>query len=165
MSFEFVVRGKVVTFRGRIFVFDSFMRAFVMKSLVTVLLLSCLSSYSQEQLNNDDSTEIVPYQLVDEPAFYPGGLDSLYKSLKVIYPQTAIRDSIQGRVFVQFVVEEDGSLTDFKVIKGLCTECDMAALDGVRKLAMRKWVPGKVDGIPVRQLCIIPINFNIVNID
>ena len=135
------------------------------KILPVLLIIQGYSSFSQDR-SIGDKTESTVYQYVDESAYYPYGMDSLYQNLNVVYPQRAQMDSIQGRVFIQFVVEKDGMLTNFKVLRGLNRECDMAALEGVERLSqLDYWVPGKIDGVPVRQLHIIPVSFEVVNPD
>ena len=67
--------------------------------------------------------------------------------------------SAEGKVFVQFVVDQDGSLTDIKVTRGIHPKCDEEALRVVRNAP--KWKPATQRGKPVKVLVTIPINFKL----
>ena len=77
----------------------------------------------------------------------------------VRYPQTAIEMNEQGRVFLQFVVEKDGSITNIKVVRGVSSEIDKEALRVIQK--MPKWTPGVSAGKPIRCRARLPINFRL----
>ena len=100
--------------------------------------------------------------IYDEPDTDPefvGGTDSLYHFLaaNIHYPEQAKKDGIQGRVFVRFTVEADGSVADAKVMRGIGGGCDEEALRVVQ--AMPRWKPGTKDGHPVRVQYNLPIYF------
>ena len=103
------------------------------------------------------------FQIVEEPATFPGGLSAFAKYLKknLKYPRQAQRMGIEGRVFVQFVVEKDGVLTDIKVVKGIGAGCDEEAARVIRNTP--NWKPGKQRGKPVRQRMIQSIVFKFQN--
>ena len=82
-----------------------------------------------------------------------------YVAKNVKYPQEAKDKEIQGRVFVGFVVEKDGSVTNVKVTRGIGGGCDEEAVRVIK--AMPKWTPGKQKGKPVRVNYQIPINFKL----
>ncbi len=92
---------------------------------------------------------------------YPGGSKGLTKYLKdnVKYPQDAKENGIQGTVLVVFIVNEDGSVSDAKIKKGIGGGCDQEALRIVNE--MRKWKPGKQGGVPVKVYQQIPIAFKL----
>ena len=96
----------------------------------------------------------------DEPQF-PGGMEALMKYLSenIKYPEQAKKENIQGRVYVTFVVEKDGSITDAKVLRSIGGGCDEEALRVVN--AMPKWEPGKLQGTPVRVQFNLPIVFKL----
>ena len=102
-----------------------------------------------EAPEGEDVDEI--FTIVEEPATFPGGLSAFYVYLdkEFKYPKQAQRMGISGRVFVQFVVERDGSLTDIHVIKGIGAGCDEEAVRVFEESP--KWTPGKQRGKPVRQ--------------
>jgi periplasmic protein TonB len=86
-------------------------------------------------------------------------LEYIYKNIN--YPRGAVRTRVQGKVFVQFVVNADGSLTDFEVIRGIGMGCDEEAVRVLKNA--EPWTPGKQRGRPVRVRMVIPINFVIVD--
>jgi TonB family protein len=97
-----------------------------------------------------------------EPSFV-GGMEKFYKFLEGIirYPDVAKRYNVQGKVFITFVVEKDGSLTDIRVVRGVGSGCDEEA---VRVMARSpKWNPGMQNGRPVRVQYIMPISFSLVS--
>lgn len=109
--------------------------------------------------------EVVPeeeiFQIVEEMPSPTGGMESLYSFLaeNLRYPIVAMESGIQGRVYVNFVVEKDGSITDVKVARGIGGGCDEEAVRVVKQ--MPKWNPGKQRGRPVRVLYGIPVIFTL----
>lgn len=101
------------------------------------------------------------FQIVEDPAMPPGGYAAFYEFVqkKMKYPAQARRMGIEGKVYVQFVVDTDGSLTDVKAVKGIGAGCDEEAVR-VIKLAP-KWSPPKQRGKPVKQRIILPITFKL----
>jgi TonB family protein len=77
----------------------------------------------------------------------------------LIYPEAAIADSIQGKVYVQFVIDANGHIKDVKIAKGVHTLIDNEALRLVN--SSTGWVPGKVNGKPASILLTFPVNFEI----
>lgn len=75
------------------------------------------------------------------------------------YPAEAVRDGVQGRVMVEFVINKDGKVSDVKVVKGVSEELDAEAMKVVA--ASPKWKPGKVNGEKVRCSMTIPIEFRL----
>ena len=92
---------------------------------------------------------------------YPGGFDAMFDFINanLVYPQEAIDAGIEGRVFVGFVVEKDGSVSSIKLLRGIGYGCDEAAMDVVRK--MPKWKPGRHNGISVRTRMNVPVSFKL----
>ncbi|HAS43588.1 MAG TPA: energy transducer TonB [Microscillaceae bacterium] len=101
------------------------------------------------------------FMIVEEQAMPQGGLKKFYKYIadNLNYPSQARRMGVEGRVFLQFVVEKDGSITDIKVLKGIGSGCDEEAVK-VLKGAPR-WKPGKQRGKAVRVRRSIPIMFKL----
>ena len=119
-----------------------------------------------EKLNNENVENLIIntekiFVNVEEPAEFPGGERALIKWLKdnINYPESAKKNGIEGRVVVQFVVEEDGSIEQASIIKGVSQDLDREALRVVLK--MPKWHPGKNDGISVRSYFNLPITFRL----
>ena len=106
----------------------------------------------------DDSEDAVE---PDMPATFPGGdakmLEYLRDNMK--YPESAKKKGIEGKVYVQFVVEKDGNLKDVKVLRSVCEELDAEAIRVVK--AMPKWNPGTQNGKPVNTTMMLPIYFKI----
>lgn len=105
----------------------------------------------------NENTKI--YEAVENPPTFPGGLPALreYISNELHYPPQARRLGIQGKVFVQFVVDENGKVSDALVLDGIGAGCDAEAVRVVANSP--NWKPGKQDGIAVSVRYIIPINF------
>ena len=97
--------------------------------------------------------------LTEEMPEFPGGMDSLQAFLarEIQYPQVAKDNGISGTVLVEFVVEEDGRVTNAVVKVPLFPECDKEAVRGV--MSMPKWKPGRNMGKPVRCYYQVPIQF------
>lgn len=79
----------------------------------------------------------------------------VYQYLK--YPATAVRDGIQGRVMVEFVIEKDGKVSNVRVVRSVSEELDHEAVKVVA--ASPKWKPGKVNGQKVRCRMTVPVEF------
>jgi len=101
------------------------------------------------------------FTVVEEQPAYPGGEEARIKFLQdnIKYPEEAKELGIQGKVFVTFVVEVDGSITAVNVLRGIGGGCDEEAIRVVK--AMPKWVPGKQRGVPVRVQFNLPIKFTL----
>lgn len=96
-----------------------------------------------------------------EPPEFPDGTAAFlnYVRESQVYPKDALRDKVQGRVLVQFIVNEDGSISDVKVVKGLTPSLDAEAIRIVS--AMPKWKPGKNDGQLCRVRYTVPVRFRL----
>ncbi|PTQ95705.1 TonB family protein [Mucilaginibacter yixingensis] len=126
------------------------------KGLKTLLLIAALL-FSIGKLHAQEQEEI--YSKIEQSAEFPGGIDSFFKfmSKNLKYPPDAKKNNVQGKVFLTFVVEKDGSLTDIKVVRGIGYGCDEEAIR-VMKLSP-KWNAAMHDNKPVRQQYTIPILF------
>jgi len=104
-----------------------------------------------------------PFTFVEQPASPIGGVSSFYKYLgeNINYPPQARRMGVEGKVFVQFVVNRDGSIVDVSVVKGIGAGCDEEAVRVVAKAPA--WSPGKQRGKPVRQKMIATVIFKLGN--
>jgi len=101
------------------------------------------------------------FTVVEENPIFPGGEAKLYKFLgeSIKYPEEAKELGIQGRVFVNFVIETDGSVSNVRVLRGIGGGCDEEAIRVVR--SMPRWTPGKQRGMPVRVSYNLPIKFTL----
>ena len=138
---------------------------------ILCLLRSILKKNKLKETNIEDFVfEEAPEEEVDEvftivedqPAF-PGGNAAFYKFVgsNMTYPSQARRMGIEGRVFVQFVVDKDGSVTEVKAVKGIGAGCDQEA-ERVLKTSP-KWTPGKQRGRSVKVRMVLPIIFKLNN--
>lgn len=113
----------------------------------------------EEEKENVDEVFLV----VEESAAPKGGMSAFYeyvgKKMQGKYPAQARRMGIEGRVFVEFVVNRDGSIQDVKAIKGIGAGCDELAVKVVQEAP--NWNPGKQRGKPVRQKMVLPIVFKL----
>jgi periplasmic protein TonB len=118
-----------------------------------MLDLSNLSMDEEER----DSGEI--FMIVEEMPEFPGGAAALqrYLSSSVRYPVIAAENGIQGRVYIQFVINKLGEVTNAEVLRGVDPSLDREALRVVQ--AMPKWTPGKQRNRPVSVRYTVPINF------
>ena len=115
-----------------------------------------------EVTNKDEEAEEVQiFTVVESMPSFPGGEAARIQFLNdnIKYPQMARESGIQGRVFVTFVVERDGSVTDVKVLRGIGGGCDEEAIRVIQN--MPKWEPGKQRGKPVRVQFNMPILFKL----
>jgi len=101
------------------------------------------------------------FDVVEETPEFIGGVEKLYEYLgnNINYPEQAKDFSIQGKVFVQFVVWKDGSIRDVKVVKGAHKLLDKEALRVITN--MPTWKPGKQRGKNVNARFTLPIKFRI----
>ncbi|MEN8248766.1 MAG: TonB family protein [Bacteroidota bacterium] len=101
------------------------------------------------------------YQIVEDPAHYPGGISSFYNYImkNLRYPADAHRMGVEGRVFVEFVIDVDGSVIDIKILRGIGGGCDEEAVRVIKKSG--KWIPGRQRGEPVKMRMVLPITFRL----
>ena len=102
-----------------------------------------------------ESAEVIPE--------YPGGTAAMFEFIQsnVTYPESAKDKGIEGKVFVQFVVEKDGSLSNIEVVRGINEDLDAEAVRVVK--AMPKWTPGMNEGKPVRVHFTLPFLFKLTS--
>ncbi|MBP6455166.1 MAG: energy transducer TonB, partial [Chitinophagaceae bacterium] len=101
------------------------------------------------------------YEFVEQMPEYPGGEDALYSfiNINLRYPELAKQNNIEGQVTIGFIVNEDGSLSDFKVLRGMGYGCDEEAIRVIKM--MPKWRSGKQNGMPVKVKYQLPVVFTI----
>jgi TonB family protein len=121
-------------------------------STITIALLV----FSVQTLKAQDNVAIKPdsvYTKVDVLPEFAGGRKALGKYVdgkNHHYPEEARKNNIEGKVMIQFIINADGTPSDFKVIKGIGYGCDEAAVEAFKK--MPKWKPAQVGGKAVRFL-------------
>ena len=109
-----------------------------------------------DELGN--KTEYCSYQ---EMAEFIGGLPALFNFIgkNLVYPKHAEKNGIQGRVYVSFVIDVDGSVMNVKIVKGVDNYLDEEAVRIVS--GMPKWEPGRFEGKLVKTEFTLPINFKL----
>ena len=138
-----------------------------MKTFKTAFLISILhftfNSFSQTtneiEIDEIDDNEFIDHYSISDASF-PGGVDSLVQFLKenMKYLDTCISLSANGRVYIKFFVEIDGSITNISTMKNN-TGCDQISIECIRVLSsMPKWIPAEENGIKKRVAYRIPIN-------
>ncbi len=108
------------------------------------------SSSIDKFLNSDNKTEDEVLSIADEMPQFPGGESALegYISSNLKYPVIAQKNGIQGRVYVGYVINKDGSVSDVKILREVDPSLDKEAIRIINSLP--KWKPGKQNGVPVR---------------
>ena len=125
-----------------------------------LVLLVCLPSFAQQKpVEKVDSDGV--YLMPDQLPEFPGGIQAMMKflSTNIKYPVEAQKKGISGRVIVQFVIMEDGTLDQAKVVRGVDPLLDEEALRVVK--SMPKWKPGMDRGEAVKVRFTAPIMFNL----
>lgn len=130
----------------------------ILLSLSLLTLLFTVASCSNYKISESDA--IIDYP--DEESQYPGGVEQMkkYLSRNIQYPENAMQNGDQGKVFVEFIVEKDGSLSNVTVLRGVSKEIDAEAKRVIE--AMPKWTPAVHKKKYVRSRARIPINFILV---
>lgn len=99
------------------------------------------------------------YVKIQEDAYFNGGVAKFYKFLskKLKYPKGAKNNNIEGQVVVSFTVNKNGTITDFKLVKGIHPDYDREAIRVLSKSP--KWIPAKVRGQVVSSKMVYSVNF------
>lgn len=122
---------------------------------------SMISMQSQELDPHPTMQDSDIFSIVEEQAEPMGGITSFYEyisnELSKRYPEPAQKKGIEGTVYIQFVIEKDGSITDVQAVKGIGGGCDELAIEVVSNAG--KWIPGKQNDSVVRTRRIVPIKF------
>ena len=120
-----------------------------------------LEEYVAPEVVEEEVVEQEIFKIVEEMPAFPGGEAKLmeYVAKNVKYPQIARETGVQGRVYVNFVVEPDGSVSNVSVLRGIGGGCDEEAIRVVK--SMPKWKPGKQRGKAVRVSYMLPVNFKL----
>ena len=102
------------------------------------------------------------FEIVEEYPSFNGGDAEYYKYLSenVKYPQIAKESNISGIVYVSFIIEKDGSISNVNLVKGIGGGCDEVAIETIKK--MPKWNPGKQRTKAVRTKLVLPIKFSLL---
>ena len=146
------------------------------KGFLLLISIGFLSLPSFSQVINDLETDKPPvkaenvtpngkviYDIVDETADYPGGMEALRKYLSdnIVYPDRAVKNKIQGKCYIQFIVTDSGKIENIVVKKGVtdCPECDAESVKAIAKMPL--WIPGKINGQNVNSRFSLPVSFKL----
>lgn len=146
-----------------------------MKKILLVCAIVCALGvsgciHSNDYPKYDPSLTTVHHYAERNPEF-PGGIDSMFAFLNrnIRYPKEAIEKNIEGKVYVQFIVEQDGSITDAHIVRDIVygsEEADsLAAVLGCGAEVIRvvntmpKWKPAVQDGYVIRFVYNLPVGF------
>ncbi len=127
-----------------------------MKPILCIALL-LLPLVTTAQNGKTDST----FTLADKMPEFPGGQEALIAFLgrELRYPEEARESGAAGKVVAQFVVSENGSISDIQIIRSVGCGCDEEAIRVISK--MPRWEPGMVDGVPEKVYFKLPITFSL----
>jgi len=122
------------------------------KEIVPIIHVPFVETYPEDN---------TPFIVVEEEPYFPGGETERLRFLQnnLHYPDIAKRIGIQGTVFINFVVEKNGTLSNIKILRGIGGGCDEEAIRVTRN--MPAWIPGKQRGQPVRVSLNMPIRFEL----
>jgi len=101
------------------------------------------------------------FTVVEEMPSFPGGTEEFYEFVanNLKYPRKALKANVEGKVIVQFVVEEDGDVSQVEVLKGIGYDCDEEAVRVLQ--SSPDWIPGKHQGRNVKVSVMLPLIFDI----
>ncbi len=141
----------------------------VLATFMVFGVISCeLPGTSEDEINIQasavaDGTDEDIFTKVEEMPTPPGGFQAFYTYIgrEIKYPKQARQMGVEGKVFVQFIVEKDGTISNIETVKGIGAGCDA---ESVRVVAgSPKWTPGKQGGREVKTRMILPISYKLDN--
>lgn len=116
-------------------------------TILLILIWLPIQAIAQENAASDSL-----YSRVDVEPEFPGGMKALGKYVdgrkNHKYPEEARRNKVEGKVIVKFIINEDGTCSNFEVVQGIGSGCDEAAVEAFKR--MPKWKPALVNGKPVK---------------
>jgi len=124
------------------------------------IIIAFILSFSSIFAQTKDSTETqAPFVFVEVSPEYPGGDQARLSFLanNIHYPEDEMAIGIQGTVYVQFVIEKDGSISNTKILRGVSSNMDEEVIRVVK--LMPKWKPGTQKGKAVRCQFNMPVRF------
>jgi len=146
--------------------FSSSMEKFVPEKLTITPALSLNDPVIQDKAKQESQIKYKDaitgkevYTVVEKQPAFPGGQDGYRKFLveNIKYPEEAMKKAVTGTVYITFIVEKDGSVTNVKVLRGIGAGCDEEAVRVVKM--MPNWIPGEEKGKPVAVQYNLPIKF------
>lgn len=128
--------------------------------IIAVMFISSLRLFGQ-QADSLKSEEI--FIKVETQPKYPGGMQALYTHLgkNLRYPADARQSGTEGRIYIEFIVNEDGSTDNHRVVKGVMKSLDEEALRVIKTLS--NFIPGTQNGEAVKVKMVMPVYFKLAN--
>lgn len=101
------------------------------------------------------------FKIIEKQPAFPGGMAALYKYIqkKMKYPKEAKKQGIEGKVFVQFIIDKEGRIDKVRVVQGIGGGCDEEAVRVIKMLP--DFTPGMSDGEPIDISMVLPITFRL----
>lgn len=124
------------------------------------LLLTALLIFSAGQLSaQKERSDNVIFTATEQDARFPGGEKAMLQFLadNVVYPKIASQSAIEGMVYVEFVINKDGSISGAKVVRDIGGGCGQSVINAVNK--MPNWEPARNNGKAVRAYYTLPASF------
>lgn len=133
------------------------MKKFIIMALMAVFGLTTVSAQKTVVAKKNQKV----FDIVEQMPEYPGGQAALFEfiSKNVKYPEDAVKKKVEGKVFVTFVVDTDGKITDVSLMRKVFPSLDAEAVRVIS--AMPNWIPGKQKGQVVRVKYTVPIMFRL----
>ncbi len=133
------------------------MKKFIIMALMAVFGLTTVSAQKTVVAKKNQKV----FDIVEQMPEYPGGQAALFEfiSKNVKYPDDAVKKKVEGKVFVTFVVDTDGKITDVSLMRKVFPSLDAEAVRVIS--AMPNWIPGKQKGQVVRVKYTVPIMFRL----
>ena len=127
------------------------------KEVVDTQVHNCVPSEPQGPI--DPEEEVFDKDYFEEMPEFPGGMEKFLQFIEenIHLPKCVIAAQVKGRSIIEFVVEKDGTVSDFKVVRSLHKDCDEEAIRVLK--TMPKWKPGTERGKPVRVKYTVPVQF------
>lgn len=98
------------------------------------------------------------YTVVEKSAAPVGGMTVLFRKIGDMMPMPAKNDCNVWKVFIEFIVEKDGTLTNVRLLRDESKACNEIWIEPFKKISKEVlWEPGKINGLPVRQRFVLPI--------
>lgn len=135
-----------------------------MKKILFLLTIGIIFNVINTIAQTADSVKVdeeIIYIFAEQMPEFVGGESKMetYFNRNIIYPQEALKNKIEGKVIVTFIIEKDGSTSNIEVVKKLGWGIDEEAIRLISK--MPAWRPGKLEGRLVRIRFTLPIVFNL----
>jgi len=142
------------------------MKKFILLLIIFIGFL-CTSKAQNKQIGAEvaiDVTQVIPdtskiYTSVEVLPLFPNGTFNSYLAKNIKWPDNGV--DVQGKVIITFVIEQDGRITNAKVVRSLSPSFDAEAVRVIN--SSPKWKPGTIGGKPVRVQFIVPVPFRIDN--